>query len=354
MSQFAITRRGLGATALAAGLLGGRRAAADAGGKIVVATWGGGVGDTWRRAFGQPFQAETKIPVTVNEVADPTSQIRAQAGAPQYNAFVGAFSDAVNLGREGLIETFDPALFPRVQATLPQYRLSSADGKLLGVPVYFQYYGIAINTDLVQPGEITSWKDLAAPKWKGRIAITRPVYASVYDLTVCAYAEGGNERDIAPGLPLFKQIAANAMTVYSSMAQLNQLLARGEVAAAPYYATRVWAMKLQGLPVDIVIPKEGALINPYIAMVPKGTFDLPDATRFLTYLSQPAPQKTMTDLTGYFPLSAGAELTAAQEKMLGMSLDTLKTKLIQPDWSVLADEQKKRADIAEQLIASAR
>jgi putative spermidine/putrescine transport system substrate-binding protein len=354
MSELTITRRFLGLSALAGALPGVRRAAAQGTGKVVVATWGGGVGDTWRKAFGEPFQAQSGIPVTINEVADPSAQIRAQAASPQYNALVGTFSDAVNLHREGLIETLDPAAFPRVQATSAKYRLTAPDGRLLGVPVYFQFYGIAVNTDLVKPGQITSWKDLAAPRWKGQLAITRPVYASIYDLTIYAYVEGGDERNIEPGLPLYKQIAANAMTVYSSMAQLNQLLARGEVSAAPYYLTRVWAMKRQGLPVDIVIPKEGALINPYIAMIPKGSFDQAAAGRFLDYLSAPEPQSKMTDLTGYLPLSASATLTSAQETMLGMSLDALKAKLIQPDWFVIANEQQKRADITEQLVAQVR
>lgn len=354
MRKTHLSRRALTALALGAGPPWARHATAQAAGKIVIATWGGGVGDTWREAFGKPFAALSGAPVTVNEVADPSAQIRAQAGAPQYNAFVGTFSDAVILHRDGLIETFDPADFPSVAATLPGYRMTAADGRLLGVPVYLQYYAIAVNTDLVKPGTLTSWKDLAAPRWKGQIAITRPVYASIYDLTVCAYAEGGNERNIEPGLDLFKRIAANAKTVYSSMAQINQLLSRGEVAAAPYYATRIWAMKKQGLPVDVIIPKEGALINPYIAMVPKGTFDLALARRFLGFLTTPEPQSRMTDLTGYLPLSSTATLSPAQEKMLGMPLDALKAKLIQPDWTVIAEQQQRRADIVEQLTAAAR
>lgn len=353
MVEITLSRRSL-AAALALAPVFPLVAQAQGSGKVVVATWGGGVGDTWREAFGKPFQAASGVPVTVNEVADPSAQIRAQAASPQYNAFVGTFSDAVNLHRDGLIETFDPAEFPTVANTLPGYRMTGKDGRLLGLPVYFQYYAIAVNTDLVKPGQITSWKDLAAPKWKGQIAITRPVYASIYDLTVCAYAEGGTERDVTPGLDLFKRIAANAMTVYSSMAQMNQLLQRGEVAAAPYYATRVWAMRKQGLPVDLVIPTEGALINPYIAMVPKGTFDLPAAKRFLAFLAEPGPQSRMTDLTGYLPLANGAKLTAEQEKMLGMPLDALKAKLIQPDWTVIAEQQQKRADIVEQLTAQGR
>jgi hypothetical protein len=66
--------------------------------------------------------------------------VRTQAGAPQYNAFVGTFADTVNLQRDGLLETFDPADFPSGANTLPGYRLTTQDGRLLGVPVYFQYY----------------------------------------------------------------------------------------------------------------------------------------------------------------------------------------------------------------------
>ncbi len=354
MIETKITRRGLAALAAGAGLAALRPAAAQGAGKVVIATWGGGVGDTWRDAFAKPFQDRSHIPVTISEVADPSAQVRAQAKAPQYNAIVGTFTDAVNLHRDGLLETFDPADFPSIAKIEPGYRLTTPEGRLLGVPVYFQYYGVATNTDLVKPGAIASWKDLAEPRWKGQIAITRPVYASIYDLTVCAYAMGGNEKNITPGLDLFKRIAANAMTVYSSMAQLNQLLARGEVSAAPYYATRVWAMRRQGLPVSLVIPKEGALINPYIALVPKGTFDIPAAKQFLSFLSEPEPQSRMTDLTGYLPLSNGAKLTPDQEKQLGMTLDALKAKLIQPDWNVIAAEQQHRADIVEQLTAQAR
>ncbi len=83
MAEMKITRRGLAGLAMGAGLSGMRTAAAQGAGKLVVATWGGGVGDTWREAFGKPFEARSKIPVTVSEVAEPSAQVRAQAGAPQ-------------------------------------------------------------------------------------------------------------------------------------------------------------------------------------------------------------------------------------------------------------------------------
>jgi putative spermidine/putrescine transport system substrate-binding protein len=252
-----------------------------------------------------------------------------------------------------LIETFDPADLPAVRDTLPKYRLAAPDGRLLGVPIYFTYYGIAVNTDLVKPGEITSWRDLGDPRWKGKLAYARPVYASIYDLTVCAYAEGGNERNVEPGVPLFRKLAGNALTAFNSLAQANQLLGRGEIAAAPYFASRIWAMKPEGLPVDMIIPKEGALILPYMAMVPKGAFDLDAAKSFLNFIIEPEPQSQITEITGYISLATNARLSPEHEKRLGMPLATLRTRLIEPDWTVLAEQQNKRADIVAQVAASA-
>lgn len=353
MRKFGVTRRQFTSLALAASVAGGGSAHAQSKGKVVAVTWGGGVGRTWREAFAKPFQARSGIPVTIGEAPDPTAQVRAQAASPQYNVFSATYADAVNLYHDGLVETLDVATIPGVEGTQPKYRLAAPDGRLLGIPLYFTYYGIAVNTDIVKPGDITSWKDLAHPRWKGRIAHARPVYASIYDLTACAYAEGGDERKVDPGVELFRKIAANALTAFSSLAQANQLLSRGEVAAAPFFASRVWAMKADGLPVDMIIPKEGALMLPYMGMIPKATFDQDAAKAFLSSALEPTPQSEITELAGYHSLVTSAKLSPEHEKRVGMPLDQLKARLIQPDWFVLAEQHEKRVNLVEQVIAAA-
>ncbi|TCT02242.1 ABC transporter substrate-binding protein [Aquabacter spiritensis] len=344
----------LAATIAALGFAQGFAAPAGAQ-QVSMAAWGGGVGATWRESFAKQFQAETGIPVTVTDVPSPEAQIRAQKGAPQYNAAIVTFFEAANLYRDGLIESFSDKDLPIIADVPAKSRLTGPDGRLLGMPVYFMYYGIAVNTALAKPSDFASWKDLAAAKWKGQLAVTRPIYASTYDLTVLAYASGGNEKDVTGGIELFDKIAGNAMTVYSSMAQMNQLISRGEVAAGPYYSTRIWSMKREGLKdVDFVLPKEGALMLPYVLVVPKGAPDLETAKKWLNYAGTTAPQLRATAMSGYFPLNDTAKLPAAEEQMLGMPLAALKAKLIQPDWMVIAAAQRERANIVEQILAKNR
>jgi putative spermidine/putrescine transport system substrate-binding protein len=347
-----MTRREFAGGALASMLIGSERASAQAQRKIVAVTWGAGVGSTWREAFGKPFAAKTATSFELAEAVDPSSQVRAQGASPQYNVFSGGYTDAVDLYREGLIETFAPSELPAIDGIPPEYRLTAPDGRLLGMPAYFTYYGIAINTDLVKPGEISSWKDLGDPRWKGKLAHNRPVYTSIYDLTACAYAEGGNEGSIEPGIPLFRKIAENALTAFSSMAQANQLLSRGEIAAVPYFASRVWQMKADGLPVDLIIPKEGALMLPYMAMVPKGTFGRSVANEFLNFIVEPKSQERMTEISGYLSLVSGVGISRESQRLLRISLEELRHRLINPDWFVLSKEHRKRADLILQLMSS--
>src|SRR5690606_15383444 len=105
---------------------------------------------------------------------------------------------------------------------------------------------IAINTDEAKKSDFTSWADLADPKWKGKLGITRPIYLSSYDLPIMSKAMGGDEKSIEPGLELLRKIVPNVLATYSSIAHMNGLLTRGEIAAGPYYSGRVWQLRREG------------------------------------------------------------------------------------------------------------
>lgn len=340
-----------GALALTFGL-GTVPALAQGKGEIVMGAWGGGTSATWKAGVAEPFTKATGIPVKINEWPDPEPQIRAQRANPQYNMAIATYFNAANLHRDGLLETFDEADFPDLKHVPDRYKMKAADGKVIGIPAYFQYYGIAVNTDLAKVSDFQSWDDLANPKWKGKLSITRPIYASTYDLVLFAKVKGGDENNIEPGLPLLKALAANAVNVYNSMAQLNTLLTRGEVTAAPYYVTRVWGLKEAGAKnVDFVLPKEGSLALPYILVVPKGAKH-PEAYRaFLKASLEPAQQAKMLDLSGYIPLNTATPISAEHEAKFGMKLPALIERLYQPDWDVVARTHKERVALVEQLIS---
>ena len=319
-----------------------------------MATWGGGVGKAWREAFAEPFTASTGIPVNIVEVPIPEAQIRAQKDAPKYNAAISALWEAAQMHEDGLLEEFDVKDISALKDVPSEYLLKSANGRIVGVSVYFSYYGIAVNTDTAKVSDFSSWKALGDPKWKGKLSITRPIYSSAYDLTILSVAEGGNEKNTVMGLPLLTKLATNSLAMYSSMAQLNQLLQRGEVTAAPYYSTRIWEMRKAGLKnVQFVIPKEGGLLLPYVVVVPKNANGRKEYMQWLNYVAQPEGQIRVADLAGYMPMNPSAKLSPAAEMELGQPLSSLMQQLYQPDWIYIAKTRKERVALVEKAMANA-
>lgn len=323
---------------------------------ITMATFGGGVEKVWEQAFAQPFSQQTDgTKVKIVAVPSPEAQLRNPAAKGQYNVALVTYPQAANLLKDGLIETFSVEDFPTSAKTNSKYLMKAPNGRFAGASPYFMYYAIALNTKQASKGDFKSWADLADPKWKGRLGMTRPVYLSTYDLPIFAIAQGGDEKNITPGLDLLKKIAPNVLTQYSSIAHMNSLLTRGEIAAGPYYSGRVWQMRREGAgDVDMVIPKEGALMIPYIVVVPKGAANLPKLKNWLDFISRAEPQVRALELGGYFPLNSEAQMPAALEKEMGTSLKELMPKLHQPDWAVISAAEKERINLAEQIMAGAK
>ncbi|RJF69744.1 ABC transporter substrate-binding protein [Rhodopseudomonas palustris] len=119
------------------------------------------------------------------------------------------------------------------------------------IPAYVQPMGILINTRLVKDGDVpTSWNDLTDPKWKGKILSDdmRPL-GSGNTLFALLEKQMGPEfnRKLAEQKPVFSRDMRNDA----------RRVARGEY---PIYIPQVFAFAsdLKGLPVKVVIPKEGA------------------------------------------------------------------------------------------------
>lgn len=327
--------------------------------ELSMAAWGGGTVDVWKNSAIEPFEKETGISSIVHAAQSPAISIVTHKGDPAFNLAIVTMLEAAKLGRMGLIKPLSIEEFPYIK-TVPRntyIKSPNDDSKVLGIPVYFAYYGITINTNLVSPEDFSSWHDLADPKWKNKIAVTKPVYAAFYDLTMYSHIMGGDESNFDPGLPLLEKISKNALTVYNGMAQLNQLLQRGAVVAAPYYNVRAWQMNSNGIDyIKSTIPKEGGLFIPYMVVIPKGAENTDVVKKFLHYIIQPEVQLRFLENAGELPLNPKVEVPPALKARLGGSLEELKERLYIPNWSTIYSEEnmEKRLDAAKRAMAAAR
>jgi iron(III) transport system substrate-binding protein len=124
------------------------------------------------------------------------------------------------------------------------------------VPAYVQPMGILVNTRLVKPeDEPKSWNDLNDPKWKGKILSDdmRPLGSGN---TMFAILQN------KMGAAFNEQLAEQKPVLSRDMRNDARRVARGEY---PIYVPQVFAFAsdLKGLPVKVIIPKEGA---PYAQM----------------------------------------------------------------------------------------
>ena len=92
---------------------------------------------------------------------------------------------------------------------------------------------------------------------------------------------------------------------------------------------------------------------PYIVVVPKNAKDRESYMKWLNYVAQPEGQVRIADIAGYLPLNSEARLTPTAEKELGQPLESLRDKLYQPDWNVIADTRKARMEMVERAMAGA-
>ncbi len=347
-SRFRISRRRLLGAALATPFV-SRPASGRAGEEgVIMANFGGGVAEEFDEAYGKPFTAETGIAFRVVEVPSTETALISTASDPQYDSSYHSYSGAMWLHKLGVTEPMAVSDYPALQEIPRQYWPLVDDDHVAGMPVHFAYYGIAYNKNEAKAADFVSWKCLADERWRQRVTVTRPVYASLYDVPWYARVIGGDQKNLDAGVAQYKAVVENALTSYTSMAQNHQLLQRGEAVACAYYSDRIWSLKREGIAnLEVAIPDEGALMIPYVLVIPKNCPHPEAARKFANYAGTAGPAERALDGTGSLPLNQNARVPddlIAQR--LGAPLKEIVGRLFNPDWAYI---QQTRDALIERL-----
>lgn len=230
----------------------------------------GSPGDALQTAFTQGFQDKYGIPVDFSGSSggEMTAKILTARAAGAYNV------DVANAGAQSFLHDLRPAnaltsvtpLLVGPNDSDPSvwsggsyiFTDDAGDDNMLfcwRVQVPFIY-----NTNLVNPTEITSWRDLLDPKWTGKIAMLDPTHAGgSQEIITFLYST----MDDAKGFlgSLFKQ----NVLILTDNKQILDLVGHGEqaVAIGPD-VVQAYALKNQGTPIDLFPGqslKEGSFVS---------------------------------------------------------------------------------------------
>lgn len=288
--QFLAAASALG---LGTGLPSGARAQS---GRMVMATGGGAIEDTYRKTVFASWKEKTGIEIitTGNEGARLKAMV--EQGKTEWDVLQGPAEEVIVYARQGLLEKLDHSkisandMFP---GTLHDHFVLTD----------FAAYCIAWNKDNVKANPPKNWKELWA--LDGRIALWKRPFQT---LEVALLADGVALKDLYPldverALKSLEKIKSKIVW-WTRGAQGAQLLLDGEVEAGAIWNGRVHAPKVGGAPVDFTL-NQSILVSDAWA-IPKGAPNAAKAQDLVALGSTPAVQAAFAEKLPYGPANKAA------------------------------------------------
>lgn len=320
--------------------------AADAG--SLTFTVAGGTFEKWERSvLIATFEKETGA--HVNVVAGLTmtnlAKLRASRGNPQIDVVTFDPPGAIPAAKEGLLEKLNPAKIPNLRNVYPwakpQYDTLAPD--------YLFYECIAYNTNLIKSPP-TSFNDLWNPEYQGKVLIPDISQGHSYLLVaeLSKMLTGG--KDFYDADAAFKKLATlkpSILTYWTSHDQVAQLLNSGQAWIAAWGIDRSITQRMQGAPINCVIPKEGDMKIVSNIGIAKGSAHQALAEKFINLWLSPEIQQSMANNVILAPIVKNVKLTG----VVGDAFAPAKLQALDsPDWDRLIPLEPKWAEIWNQMM----
>jgi putative spermidine/putrescine transport system substrate-binding protein len=303
---------------------------------LVVSTWGGSFRDLIDESIGKEFTRQTGVPVkyVTGGTIDRLNKAKLAGGTPESDitfttSHVGFLYIASNL-----YEKLDTSKIPNYSHVVERGRLSPYH-----VGSWAYVYTIGYRPDLVPAGiKFDSWNDLWNPQLKGKLS--SPDFDPSHIITVAALLSGGDAKTWTKGEAKLKALKPNYKAFYTNDANSQQLLATGEAPVQVVLSINAYYMASQGVPIKVVIPKEGAVLGIDSMAIMKGTKKADLAYKFINIALSPAVQSKIVALKKASPIIDNATVAPEDAKLAGVftTPEQWKTQAISIDDKFRAEE----------------
>ncbi|MBB1486234.1 ABC transporter substrate-binding protein [Oceanospirillum sediminis] len=266
--------------------------------KVVVYNWSEYIDES----VVEQFTKETGIEVEYatfdsNEVM--YSKLKLQKGKG-YDIAVPSTYYVSKMAREGMLQPIDKTKlshFGNLNVDLLDKDYDK--GNQYSVPYFWGSTAISYDADTLSEGEITSWKDLWDPKWKGQLLLTDDI-REVFHMALTLNGHSGNSKnpeEIKQAYETLKSLMPNVL-VFNSEAPREPFLS-GDVSLGMNWNGEVYMAQQEGANLKYVYPKEGAVFWVDSFVIPSGAANIDNAHKFIDFMLRAEVAKTNAEYVGY-------------------------------------------------------
>lgn len=281
--------------------------------KLVVSVWGGSWKDLVADTAAKRFTTETGVAVEfiTGGTIDRLNKAKLAKSNPEADINFTTSHVGWLYATDDLYEKLDLSKVPNAANLVSEARISPYH---LGTWAYV--YTIGYRPDLVKDIKFESWADLWKPEVKGKLA--SPDFDPSHLIVVSAMLSGGDAVSWERGQDKLKALKPNFKAFYTNDANSQQLIASGETPVQVILSMNAHYMKGQGVPVEIVIPKEGAVLGIDTIAIFKGSKKTDLAYKFINIMLDPAIQSEAAKLKKASPVVTNAKLDPEVAKLPGV------------------------------------
>lgn len=281
--------------------------------KLVVSVWGGSWRDMVAEIIGKKFTAETGVPVEyiTGGTIDRLNKEKLAKGNPESDITFTTSHVGWLYANDGLYETLDLAKVPNAKNLIAQAKISPYH---IGTWAYV--YTIGYRPDLVRGVAFDTWADLWRPEVKGKLA--SPDFDPSHIITVAAMLSGGNAATWEKGQAKLRELKPSFKAFYTNDANSQQLIANGETPVQVILSMNGHYMAGEGVPIRLVIPKEGAVLGIDTIAIMKGSKKAELAYKFINASLDPQVQAAIAKFKKGTPVVLDAKLDPETAKLPGV------------------------------------
>ena len=271
--------------------------------KLVVSIWGGSWRDMVADTAAKKFTADTGVAVEfiTGGTIDRLNKAKLAKGNPESDINFTTSHVGWLYANDDLYETLDLSKIPNAKNLVDAAKISPYH---IGTWAYV--YTIGYRSDLIKDMKFDSWADLWKPEMKGKLAA--PDFDPSHIITIAAMLSGGDAATWEKGQDKLKALKPSFKAFYTNDANSQQLIANGETPVQVVLSMNAHFMAGEGVPITVVIPKEGAILGIDTVAILKGTKKAELAYKFINTVLDPAIQAEVAKIKKGSPVVVDAKV----------------------------------------------